>query len=265
MKRISIVGLCLVCAFALSAIASSSAFAGVYGTCTKAAKEGKKYTGKYTDKNCNTLASEAEIAEGKKNKYEFTAYPGAAGTKWGYTSKTKTATLKSAAGEITCKASTDKGSITGAKTDVDQVTFTTCVLSVTGGKCTSAGEAAGTIKTGELKTLLIDHGETGPSGKEPAEGEAWTAFEGPGGPETPSAEFVCEPGIPFTTVGSTSGVDTPVNVVSNKGKSTFSSTGGEQDLVSIFFNPLTSKVEEAPSEEITVGEDKFESKIEIKT
>ncbi len=47
MKRIRIMGLCLVAAFALTAVIASGAQAGQYGVCGKAAKVGKSYTGKY--------------------------------------------------------------------------------------------------------------------------------------------------------------------------------------------------------------------------
>ncbi len=263
MKRIGIVGLCLAAMFALSAMGASSAFAGEYGVCAKAGKEGKKYTGKYLDKNCTKAATEGEITEGKKNKYEWVPYPGPAGTKWGYTSKTKTATLKGSAGNITCKASTDVGKVTGVKTDEDQVSFTGCVLSVTNESCQNTANK-GEIKTFDLETRLIDNGEKGPSGGEPKSGEVWTEFVSKTGPSGNQAEWECS-GIPFATFGTLSGVDSGnVNAMESKGKTTFAEGQGEQDLETTFFNPFTSKVETGPSAEITVGEDKGESKFEIK-
>lgn len=56
MKRISIVGLCLVAMVAFGAMAVSSAYAGEFITCTKtkAVKEGKTkhYTGSYKNAEC---------------------------------------------------------------------------------------------------------------------------------------------------------------------------------------------------------------------
>jgi hypothetical protein len=236
-----------------------------YGICAKANKEGKKYLGAYTDKNCTKPASAAERSEGKKNKYEWIPYPGPGGTNWSYTSKTKTVSLKGSAGEIKCKASTDVGEVTGTASDSDMITFTGCTLSVTGGACTSAGKPAGTIETGELDTKLVGNGKTRPSGKEPGSGEVWTEFVSKAGSEGVQAEFTCEPGIPFTVTGSLSGVQSgDVDAMSSKGKTTFSQAGGEQDLIATFFNPLTEKAESGPVAQTGVSEVKGKGKIEIK-
>ena len=57
MKRIKIVGLCLVAMFAMSALATSAAQAGEYGKCVKTAKNPttKKYEAEYNDKNCQEV------------------------------------------------------------------------------------------------------------------------------------------------------------------------------------------------------------------
>jgi len=261
MKRISVVvGLCLAAIFAVSALGASSAFAGEFGVCVKAAKSGKKYTGKYNDKGCTQVNAKSE------GKYEWEPYPATkSGVKWGYTDKTKTATLEGSAGSITCTASTSVGKVTGVKTDEDVVTFTGCILSVTKESCQNTA-TKGEIVTNDLETRLIDHGETGFSGKEPAEGEVWSEFVSKSGPEGIQAEWECS-GIPFATAGSLSGVieKADLNKASNKSKTVFSATGGEQDLVTTFFNPLTGKVETGGSKEITTGETKDESKIEIRS
>ncbi len=93
MKRIGIIGLCLVALFAFSAMASSSALAGEYITCGKAAKVGKKYTGSYTNNNCSALSATEE------GKYEA----GEPSFPVKVTSTTKEAVLSSAAGDIKCK------------------------------------------------------------------------------------------------------------------------------------------------------------------
>jgi hypothetical protein len=260
MKRIGIVGLCLAAMFALSAMGASSAFAGEYGVCAKAAKSGKTYTGKYEDKNCTK-----EEAAKTGGKYEWVPYPGPAGTKWTYTSKSKTAILEGSAGDITCKASTDTGEVTGVKSDVDTTSFTDCILSITKESCQN-GATKGTITTTKNVTTLIDHGEKGDSGKEPASGEVWTQFTGEGttSQEGLLAEWECS-GIPFKTNGSLSGVTTEdVNVMSTKSKTTFNKSVGEQDLVTTFFNPLTGKVESGAAVENVTGEVKNAGKIEIK-
>jgi len=72
MKRMRILGLALVAVFALAAVAASGASAAPeWKECAKTAKVEGKYVAKYTNKTCTTEASEAEKAEGKKNKYEL--------------------------------------------------------------------------------------------------------------------------------------------------------------------------------------------------
>jgi hypothetical protein len=252
MKRIRIIGLALVAVFAFSAVVAAAAQAGEYGRCAKVAKIEKKYHGKYEDKNCTEANPTIE------GKYEWAPGPG---PEPGYTSTTKVAILKSAAGNIVCKKSTDTGEITGVKSDVDTVTFTSCVLEATKGACTSAGEVAGTIKTNLLDTTLIDHGEKGLSGLEPAEGEAWTEYSVSSGYQ---AEFTCEPGILFRISGSLSGVTSPLNEMVKKLTTVFSATGGEQDLITEFSLDGGAEWTAVPSEEITEGSATFEEKSEIK-
>jgi hypothetical protein len=103
--RIRTIGLALVAAFALSAIASATASAALPEIVNK---EGK------------TLV---------KNKY---------------TSKSGKATLETGKnGAVICSASTDKGETTGVKTGVSTVTFTGCES--TGIKCSSSGAKSGEI------------------------------------------------------------------------------------------------------------------------
>jgi len=274
MKRIRIVGLCLVAAFAFSAMATSSALAGEYGKCVTVAKGVGGYHGKWLSKACepnlvtkkSEKASESEVINGgKKNKYEWES---AAGSK--STSTTKTATLSSAGGAITCKKSTDEGEITGWQTDTDVSLFKECTLSATGGKCTSFvfNEAMeeiptapeGDIETFTLKTYLLDHGTKGHSGLEPIEGETWTEFLAtPGNPtgigaqnfgEPLQAQYVCAPGVVFQTSGTLSGKTTPVSKMIDKFVTKFGA-GGEQDLKTIAFEP--GEVNTGPNVETTTG------------
>ncbi len=230
MKRIGIVGLSLVATFAFSAMAASSALAGLYITCVKAAKVGKVYSGLYTNNNCSTMSAT------KEGKYEAGSpkFPVKA------TGTTKEAVLSSAAGDIKCKKSKGTGSLLSATKDLEETIFETCILSLTNGKCTNlagfTGSYSGKITAVSL-TTLIDHGEKGPSGGEPAEGEVWNAFA----PDPESAlypyqaVYICEPGVEFRTSGTTSAVATPVlGKPSPKGTLTFGAGKGEQDLVTEF-------------------------------
>lgn len=262
MKRIRIAGLCFVAMFALSAMVTAAAQAGEYGRCLKAEKVNKKYTGGYVDKNCQTVSA---THEGKYEWYAGVTHKVGEPIEPGYTSKTIKATLASSYGIVECKASTDIGEITGPKADVDLITFTGCEMH--GAKCNSAGQVAGTIKTNKLDTSLIDHGEQGLSGGEPALDEVWTQYVSA---ETYQAEFEC-PAVPvFVRVsGSLSGVDTKdVNVMSATGKTRFESGHGEQDLVTevsptgLSWEPGVASVE--TTESTTKGaSEKWEIKAEL--
>ncbi len=120
---------------------------------------------------------------------------------------------------------------------------------------------------------MIDNGEKGLSGKEPAAGEVWEQETAAGlhtdpvfGPGPFLADFECG-GIPFAVTGSVSGVVEAayINAKLKKGKGgketgkgwkfgkptfkeNFTETGGEQDLQTTFVNPLNeNKVETGAS------------------
>jgi hypothetical protein len=211
MRRFTVVGLCFVAAFAFSAMAASSAFAGEYGNCVKSK------TGKFIDSAC--------LKKGSPGKYEWVQ-----SLEKG-TSKSKAASLKSAAGEITCKKSKDVSEILGWQKNKETTTFEQCELSVTKGSCTGIGNPKGTIVSTAF-TYLIDHGTKGPSGLEPAEGEVWNEFQGAEkGIEGKLAEFVCEPGVIFRTSKTLSCPLTPVNKKPGaKSTLTCGAGKGEQDL-----------------------------------
>ena len=260
MKRFKIVGLCLVAVFALTAVMASGAQAGQWGTCTKAAKNGKVYTGNYTDKLCSTKAAE------KNGKYEWV--PNAANIP--FTSEGPASHLKGAAGEIACEHGTDSGTFEGATKDTDTFTFDGCKLKPFELACKSYNTAeAGQIVTNALASELIDNGQKGLSGKEPAAGEVWMQETNKGtttdpvfGPGPFLADFECG-GIPFAVTGSVSGVVEKQYVeaklkagkAGKKGKPgkptikvQFTETGGEQDLTTTFVNPTKEdKVESGPS------------------
>ncbi len=263
MKRFKIVGLCLVAVFALTAVMASGAQAGQWGTCAKAAKNGKVYTGNYTDKLCSTKAAE------KNGKYEWV--PNAANIP--FKSEGGPSHLKGAAGEIACERGTDSGTFEGATKDTDVFVFLGCKLKPFELVCKSYGAKEGEIVTNELASLLIDNGEKGLSGKEPAAGEVWMQETAKGvhtdpvfGPGPFLADFECG-GIPFAVTGSVSGVVEKAYVEAKlkKGKSgketgkgwkfgkptikvDFTEMGGEQDLQTTFVNPLNEdKVETGAS------------------
>lgn len=281
MKRMKLVWLCVVAVFAFSAFAVATAQAGEFGKCIELKAEAKLYHGEYTGKGCEeaTKVSAEETAKGgKKNKYKWEAVK--AGSKIKYTSSGKSATLEGEAGDITCKKNTDEGEITGPKTDVDTVTFTECTLSVTKEACFSVGEThsskGGTIKTYLDNTKLIDHGEKGLSGDEPASGEVWTEFfeegetEGFTGKGHFLAYFHClaeGSEIPFEVEGSVSGVNKAkdLNKMSTAGETVFSKTGGEQDLETTYFDPITSEVTTGKSVQNASDKIKYSEKLEVRS
>ena len=82
MKRIKIVGLCLIALFAFSAVAAASAFAEgrpEYKLCAKVAKVEGKYNGSYSDKGCTTEATGGKYE--REEVAENTAFTGRSNTR----------------------------------------------------------------------------------------------------------------------------------------------------------------------------------------
>ena len=138
MKRIRIIGLCLVAMFAMSAVAAvpASAEAPEYGRCIKKAK--KEGAG-FSDAGCLK-------AVGTAATYEWQAGPGA---KPKFTTKmtTASATLETVKGtKVICKKEESAGEVTGTKTiAVPSVKFNECTAS--GLKCNTKGAAVEEIVT----------------------------------------------------------------------------------------------------------------------
>jgi hypothetical protein len=225
MTRIRIMGLCLVAAFALSALAASGASASpTYWVCAKASP---KNTGNWAEKTCQTLAS----PEGT-GKYELIPAANVS-----YTSKSKTVELETpGVGTVVCKKSADVGTIVDETSDKDVVTFSSCATS--GKKCTSAGEPAGTIKTFELLSSLTENGKN--------EVEEVLTGNGPGGL---SAEFECE-GIVIRTRGNAGGIVTgDVNTGDKEDAVDFTSES-KQELESevVGLTPFLHSVEKTKAE-----------------
>jgi hypothetical protein len=141
MKLMRIVGVCLVAAAALSAVAVSTASAAApeIGRCLKVAKG---VTGKFATANCTTA--------GTPEKHGFEWTPGF--VKGHFTTKsTSAATLETVTKTtVTCKTETSGGEYTGLK-NVGGVV-------VKFNECTSAGLACSTkgSKTGELVTNVLE-------------------------------------------------------------------------------------------------------------
>jgi len=202
MKRIRIVGLCLVAVFALSAIVASAASAETAPTYKVCAKV--KETGKFNDKNCSVASKGGK----KEGDYELAEWSSA--KKKAFTGKNGVSTLLSyipekesefwtggtVAGTVVCKNAKSVGELTGPKTATTTVTFASCTSE--GKKCTSAGAPkAGDIVTKKLSTVLgFDEG-----------GQVVTLVEGGGEGVNNQAEFNCE-GLAVETNGSLLGVDT---------------------------------------------------------
>jgi hypothetical protein len=177
MLRIRTIGLCLVAAFAMSAVAASSAMAepGLERGVCKVAKKG---LGEYTEALCLTPGAKA----GPKKEYVWD--PGTKAT--AFTTKTGVATLRSFTPEgaelpaVECKKSKGKGKTVGTTESTSVVTFEECTSA--GEKCTGGPKAkAGDIITFELKGVLgmIVGGSKG--------GELISG----GGPGGLSSEFKC--------------------------------------------------------------------------
>ncbi len=152
MRRLRIVGLCLVAVFALGAAmaASASAEAPEYGRCLKATaeKEGKKtvYHGGFTDSKCT------KKSESKTGKYEW--HPGAA--KGGQVSAGGRAALEQVNGlGVGCKSEhSSQGELSGTKEVKNLVVvFEGCesVALV----CTSPGHKAGELVTVPLEGKVV--------------------------------------------------------------------------------------------------------------
>ncbi len=203
MKHLRILGLCLLAAFAISAVASASASAALpeWGKCVKLpatikGKEKKAGTGKFANSNCTeaTTGGEFEFVKGTSG------FEG--GTEFTNTATSSKVSLETSFGiSVNCTGQTARGNLSGTKevTDVT-VTFTGCVASLAEFACENAfaedeGEEGnfhyikGEITTFGLKGKLVyisGAGTPSPSvglQLEPEEKKGWFAFFGcgPGG------------------------------------------------------------------------------------
>ncbi len=169
MKRIKIVGLCLVAVFAFSAVATATASASErpeFKKCGNTPKVGKKLpTGEFSNKECTDAQ-----AEGKYRLEEV-----AEGTP--FTSKSKAVTINADGKVVKCSKSTGTGAITSQFTESASITFEKC--GVNGSSKAPCG-TGGDITTGALTgSLFFANAE---------ENEAVIALDAEGGA---FAEFKC--------------------------------------------------------------------------
>jgi len=218
MKRIRILGLCLVAVFAMTAVATSSASALSYKTCKKLTV--KPYKGHYINKTCSTHASPAEEAAGKTNKYELAEWNEGKEAHPKFKDANGVSVLKlyipgvGVVGATTCAKAKGEGHIDSATTGDTTVVFEKCTSE--GFVCTSPGETAGKIKTSDLTTRLAEDG-------------AGEVIQRVGEEGVLSAEFNCG-SKNIKTTGIADGVNTGnVNKIVKESKNTFTTeTGGEQ-------------------------------------
>jgi hypothetical protein len=222
MKRIRILGLCLVAVFAMTAIATSSASALTYKTCKKDVKNAvtKKYEGQFINKNCSTHATPTQEAEGKLNKYSLGEWNEGKEAHPKFKDANGVSVLKlyipgvGVVGATTCAKAKGEGHIDSSTTGDTVVVFEKCTSE--GFVCTSPGETAGKIKTSDLTTRL-------------AEDSAHEVIQRVGEEGVLSAEFNCG-SKNIKTTGVADGVNTGnVNTIVKESKNTFTTeTGGEQ-------------------------------------
>ena len=230
MRQLRIVGICTFAVLAFGVAGVSAAQVAEVGECLKTAKNAERhFTGHYIDKACTAPATKLQEQEGKANKYEWS--PGVAPANAKFTGKGKAAEFVGAAGTFVCTKSAIAGEWTGPKTDTEVITYRGCAFkgAVYPGDCTTAGQPMFTIVTNTLDTTLLDHGEHGPSGGEPAEGRVWDALAS-AEPSGVIADFVCDSLVEIRESGSVSGVFTPesLNTMTKKAALEFNGILGEE-------------------------------------
>jgi len=233
MKRMRIVGLCLVAAFAFSAFAASSSFgAAEIGRCVAQAGTGKYKNAACTEKAGKLVSEKAfEFKKGAKSETEGVHFTSAGGE----------GVLETVSGtKITCKTQSASGKYdqdTGVIKEVEGViaTFKGCELPLISASCQTVGSATGEISTKLLKGPLGYI--SGEKTKTPVVGQELTPEKAKGA----FAEFECGGGAVKVIVhgkegaveGKTGGncIIAPlseVNVMSTTVSQTYSGSGGVQ-------------------------------------
>jgi len=151
MKRIRIMGLCLVAIFAVSAVAAMSASAAEpsWYECGKAAKVGKFYTGKYINKTCT------EVSGTSTGKYELVPGVGKSKNFKGTGGKGILHNVIPGKGDIKveCASFKDEGVAVMPNAEANvKVSFSKCKS--LGAPCASAGAKKEEIKTNAMAGQL---------------------------------------------------------------------------------------------------------------
>lgn len=189
MKRIGIGGI-LAAAIVLAGLAAASVAAAAGGPeylgCNKAAKSGKLFIGKYSEKTCGKEASEAEQIEGKKNKYERgpDKFPVKTSSKFGpFTAYVYDPIEHKLKAEVPCEKGALKGQINNSTEQTLTLSYSGCVIpkefkngekAQFPGPCNTPSQKPGVIVSKPLATKLVwlNEAETEPgilvSAAEPA-------------------------------------------------------------------------------------------------
>jgi hypothetical protein len=212
MKRMRIMGLCLVAIFAMGAVAAVSASAAEpsWYECGKAAKVGKFYTGHYTDKECKT------VSESNTGKYELVPGVGKNKKFKGTAGKSVLHNVIPGKGDIKveCASSKDEGLAVMPNLEAQvKATFSKCKS--LGAPCATAGAKKEEIKTNSLA------GELGYISKPGTVVGADLANEAEPGKGI-TAEFECTGVAKVRVIGSVIGVQGgDVNVINKVSTTTY--------------------------------------------
>jgi hypothetical protein len=218
MKRVRIIGLCLLAALAVAAVTSATASAELpeYAVCGKATKAEGAWKGHYTSSLCTEASKvetggEYEIAKGFGKKATFTAKGG------------ESLVASSEVPEkMECKTTTATGEFTGSK-GVKDVILTSTGCEEEEAKCTTAGRLTGHIVSNPLKGefgYIAGKGTKAPTVGLLLEQESTTY----------AAEFDCGE-LPIRTKGPViAEVTGNVNAISAESTYTFRETGGVQQF-----------------------------------
>jgi hypothetical protein len=186
MKHLRVIGVCVLCACAISAatVPSASAIAPEFGRCLKATP---KALSNYDSAKCLKLASEDTGTEAEKlAKGNYQWFPGVVRNKFTTHIKEATiATLETVGGtKVTCTGETSTGEFTGLKTVGNMtVHFTGCETNKV--KCESAGAGMGNITTAALEGPIGFETEVVP----PSKNHVANELHAPGGGHL--ADFEC--------------------------------------------------------------------------
>ena len=181
MRRVRRIGLCLLTALAVSALAAASASAAPpeIGRCVKVSA-----TGKFSSDTCTKEEKGSKVAKGP---YEWEA--GVAGANKKFTDVAKGAELETIhKAKVECENNVAEGEITSPKTVAHvSVKFTGCKFKAIEKPCTSTGAKEGEINTDTLAGELVWESKS----KKKVAQELFPEKGGPGGE---FVEFVCGPG-----------------------------------------------------------------------